>query len=110
MGPVTPFRGSSGPFSRNLVVVRHCQLRGVCVGSTISALILVAQGFRRVDCPGRPKDQAPKGRVAVREAAKILGVSESAVRGSNAVEGEAAKLEGSRVLRSGPRSLRGAGR
>lgn len=30
---------------------------------------------------GRPKEQAPKGRVTVREAAQILGVSESAVRG-----------------------------
>ena len=30
---------------------------------------------------GRPKLQAPKGRVTVREAAQILGVSESAVGG-----------------------------
>jgi hypothetical protein len=30
---------------------------------------------------GRPRDQAPKGRVTVREAAQILGVSESAVGG-----------------------------
>jgi excisionase family DNA binding protein len=30
---------------------------------------------------GRPIDHAPQGRVTVREAAQILGVSESAVRG-----------------------------